>query len=61
MLKQVNNFYQLMMVFALIAAMYKLERQYYMRRETIPQNMTGAQKAALEIKKNPITKNRFIA
>jgi len=50
-----------MMVFALIAAMYKLERQYYMRRETIPQNMTGAQKAALEIKKNPITKNRFIA
>jgi hypothetical protein len=35
-LKQTNNFYQLMLVFALISIMYKLERRYHSQKIALP-------------------------
>lgn len=47
-LKQTNNYYQLMMVFALIAVMNKLEKRYRRHRVRLPQNLTTAQRLANE-------------
>ncbi|MDD2332330.1 MAG: O-antigen ligase family protein [Candidatus Cloacimonetes bacterium] len=49
-LKQTNNFYQLMMMFAIITVMYKLERQYTGRKQRLPQNLSKQQKYALQMK-----------
>lgn len=46
-LKQTNNYYQLMLMFALIAVMYKLEMRYKKRKEILPINLTAHQRITL--------------
>ena len=47
-LKQTNNYYQLMMVFALIAVMKKLEYRYRAHQLQMPQNVTTQQRLMAE-------------
>ncbi len=47
-LKQTNNYYQLMMVFALIAVMKKLEYRYRAHHLQMPQNVTTQQRLMAE-------------
>jgi hypothetical protein len=47
-LKQTNNFYQLMLMFAMIAVMYKLEQRFKKQHIEIPKNLTTKQRVALE-------------
>ncbi len=47
-LKQTNNFYQLMLMFAMIAVMYKLEQRFKKQHKEIPKNLTSKQRIALE-------------
>ncbi len=45
-LKQTNNYYQLMLMFAMIAVMHKLEHRYKTQHISLPQNLTRQQRLA---------------
>jgi len=47
-LKQTNNFYQLMLIFALIAVMNKLDKRYRRHGVELPQNLSKSQRLAEE-------------
>jgi hypothetical protein len=47
-LKQTNNFYQLMLVFAMIGVMSKLEKRYRKHFVKLPRNLSSAQRYARE-------------
>lgn len=46
-LKQTNNFYQLMLIFAMIAVMKKLETRYHRARLNLPANLSTAERKAV--------------
>lgn len=46
-LKQTNNYYQLMLVFAMVAAMYKLERRFSEHHLDLPKNLSAQQKKTI--------------
>lgn len=45
-LKQTNNFYQLMLMFAMISVMAKLEKRYRIHKVALPRNLSTAQRIA---------------
>lgn len=45
-LKQTNNFYQLMLMFAMISVMTKLENRYRLNKVILPKNLSTAQRIA---------------
>jgi hypothetical protein len=47
-LKQTNNYYQLMLIFAMIAVMKKLESRYRRQKQSIPQNRSTKERLATQ-------------
>jgi nitrate/nitrite transporter NarK len=45
-LKQTNNFYQIMLMFAMIAVMSKLEKRYRYHKKQMPRNLSTHQRIA---------------